>query len=568
MNAKTPLLSLGLVILTACAQAPHAESGAGMAPVASSEKPAGGLTEAILYGLLVGDVAAQRGDYTLASEAYAGIARQTRDPRVVRRAVELAVKARDHDDAISLCQLWVSVEPESSKARQMMIPLLMGQDRYHEALPHLQALMRAKERTPAMNFLHMQSLLGRYKDKKAGLELVQELAAGYGALPEAHYAVAQAAWQAQQHDLASKSLDEALRLKPGWETAALFRGQLLQRQSDEELFAYWRSFLKAFPEANEVRMANAKALAKAGRFQEARAEFASLTEKIGDKAEISYAIGLLSMQINDLEGAETSFKLALKQGYGDDDTIRLYLAQISETRQRYDEALNRYDEIGPGERYLEARLKSAVLLGKMKRLVEGKARLDALEPGNERERVQIVQTEAQMLRESGDNLGAFMALDKAVKERPDSAELLYDRAMAAEKIDRLDVLEADLRRLIQLDPDHAHAYNALGYTLADRTGRLDEALALLDKALKLAPDDAFILDSMGWALFKAKRLPEAENHLRRAYTGRPDPEIAAHLGEVLWQRGQREEARRVWNEALKQHPDNDVLRETMKRLKP
>jgi tetratricopeptide (TPR) repeat protein len=568
MNIKNPLLSLGVVILTACAQAPHAESDAGPAPVAKPELPGEGLSEAILYGLLVGDVAAQRGDYVLAAESYAGIARRTRDPRVVKRAVELAVKAHDYNTAISLGELWVLVEPDSSKARQVLIPLLMGQERYRDALPHLRALMRSKERPPAMNFLHMQSLLGRYKDKKAGLELVRELAEAHADLPEAHYALSQVAWQAQHHDLAAKSLDEALRLRPGWETAALFRGQLHQRQGDEELFTYWRSFLKAHPQANEVRMAHAKALAKAGRYQEARAEFASLTAQIGDKAEIAYAIGLLSMQINDLDGAEASFKQAIQQGYADDETIRLYLAQISETRQRHEEALSRYDEIGPGERYFEARLKSVVLLGKMKRLVEGKARLDALTPANEREKVQIVQTEAQMLRDGGDNLGAFMVLDKAVRERPDSSELLYDRAMAAEKIDRLDVLEADLRRLIQLDPDHAHAYNALGYTLADRTGRLDEAMALLDKALKLAPDDAFILDSMGWALFKAKRYPEAESHLRRAYSGRPDPEIAAHLGEVLWQRGQREEARKLWNDALKQHPDNDVLIETVKRAKP
>ena len=151
---------------------------------------------------------------------------------------------------------------------------------------------------------------------------------------------------------------------------------------------------------------------------------------------------------------------------------------------------------------------------------------------------------------------------------PEAPELLYDRAMAAEKLNRLDILEQDLRQLIRLKPDHAHAYNALGYTLADRTDRVAEAIALLEQAIKLAPDDPFILDSMGWALFKAGRVNEALDYLKRAFALRPDPEIAAHLGEVLWVRGDREEARRIWQGSLREHPDNESLRETLGRLQP
>jgi tetratricopeptide (TPR) repeat protein len=151
---------------------------------------------------------------------------------------------------------------------------------------------------------------------------------------------------------------------------------------------------------------------------------------------------------------------------------------------------------------------------------------------------------------------------------PDSPELLYDRAMAAEKVNRLDTLEKDLRRLIQLKPDYAHAYNALGYTLADRTTRIPEAIELLEKALKLEPDDPFILDSMGWALFKAKRFGEAADYLRRAYGAKPDPEIAAHFGEALWMKGDKEEARRVWKNGLQIHPDNESLRDVASRLMP
>ncbi|MDD4881254.1 MAG: tetratricopeptide repeat protein, partial [Gallionellaceae bacterium] len=161
---------------------------------------------------------------------------------------------------------------------------------------------------------------------------------------------------------------------------------------------------------------------------------------------------------------------------------------------------------------------------------------------------------------------AYAVLSLALAQAPDAGDLLYDRAMIAERLGKLDVTEADLRRLIKLEPGHAHAYNALGYTLVDRTPRLEEGIALLDKALKLSPDDPFILDSMGWAQFKAGRLAEAAAYLKRAYDLRPDPEIAAHLGETLWAAGQHDEARKVWQGSLREHPDNDVLKETLSRF--
>lgn len=568
MNIRLGLTLAGMAALSACAQtpAPPAPSPETTTPAEVSTVRQSALTESILYTLLLGEIAAQRGEEALAVEAYVDVADKTRDARVVKRAVEMSMKARKYGDALRLADVWVNIEPESFKARQILIPLLIAQEQYDKVKPHLQAVMAMKDRTPAMNFMHLQSLIGRYKDKAAGLALVRELAAGHETLPEAHYAIAQAAWHANQYQVAAESLDRALKLKPEWESAALMRGQLHQRQGDDAMLAYWKSFLEAHPEANEVRMANAKALAKAGRYLEARAEFASMTKKAGNQAEIKYAIGLLSMQIEDMDGAETSFIDALRQGYHDDENIRLYLAQISESKQRLDDALKRYDEIGPGARYLEARLKSVVLLGKMKRIAEGRSRLEQLKPTNDQERIRIHQTEAQMMRESGDAAGAFAVLDHAVRAMPDASDLLYDRAMAAEKIGRLDILEADLRRLIEIDPNHAHAYNALGYTLADRTKRTDEALVLLEKALRLAPEDAFILDSMGWAMFKARRLDEAETYLRRAYGARQDPEIAAHLGEVLWQRGKRDEARQLLDEASRKYPENDVLRDTTARL--
>jgi tetratricopeptide (TPR) repeat protein len=182
--------------------------------------------------------------------------------------------------------------------------------------------------------------------------------------------------------------------------------------------------------------------------------------------------------------------------------------------------------------------------------------------------VQLTQAEAQLLRDANAYKDAFDLLGQALQKMPDYPDLLYDHAMAAEKVNRVDVLESNLRKLIQIKPDHAHAYNALGYTLADRNERLPEARDLIEKALKLSPDDAFIMDSMGWVLFRMGRNGEALDYLQRAYILRPDGDIAAHLGEVLWADGKQDQARKVWTDALKDNTQNEALQNTIKRIAP
>jgi tetratricopeptide (TPR) repeat protein len=205
-------------------------------------------------------------------------------------------------------------------------------------------------------------------------------------------------------------------------------------------------------------------------------------------------------------------------------------------------------------------------LSKQGRLADARKHLREISPRNNQQRVQLVQAEAQLLREATAYQEAFDVLGRALAEQPDYPDLLYDYAMAAEKVNRPDVLENNLRKLIALRPDHAHAHNALGYTLADRNERLGEARALIEAALKLAPEDPFIMDSMGWVLYREGQVKEALSYLQRAYTMRPDPEIAAHLGELLWAGGQREEARKLWSDVLKEHPKNEVLQNTVNRF--
>jgi tetratricopeptide (TPR) repeat protein len=246
--------------------------------------------------------------------------------------------------------------------------------------------------------------------------------------------------------------------------------------------------------------------------------------------------------------------------------VAFYLAQVAEETKHYDEAIARYREVTEGDRAWIAKLRIGAMMAKKGDIVAARKYLDELQPESPERRVELAQAEAQLMRDSGDFKAAYAILAAALERQADSVDLLYDVAMVAEKLDRIDEVEARLKRVIELKPDNAQALNALGYTLVDRTPRTAEGMKLIEKALEIAPDDPFILDSMGWANYRLGKLDDSEKFLRRAFGDQADPEIAAHLGEVLWAKGERARAAEVWQSQLKASPDNPVLIETMRRL--
>jgi tetratricopeptide (TPR) repeat protein len=250
----------------------------------------------------------------------------------------------------------------------------------------------------------------------------------------------------------------------------------------------------------------------------------------------------------------------------DRSTATFLMAQIAEDAGKTDEAVAWLAKVPPGDDYMPATVRRALLLSKAGRIDEGRELLRTTPAGSARDQTLLVTAEAQLLREAGRNQEAFDVLGAALAKSPDNTDLLYDYAMAAERIDRFPVMETSLRRLIELRPDQPHGYNALGYTLADRGVRLDEARTLIEKALSIAPNDAHILDSMGWVLYRQKDTAGALRYLRQAYAARQEVDIAAHLGEVLWVDGKQDEARQLWREARTREPGNTTLRETLVRL--
>jgi tetratricopeptide (TPR) repeat protein len=386
-------------------------------------------------------------------------------------------------------------------------------------------------------------------------------------MAEAHYAVGVAALLADRPALAGAEADAALERRPGWEQGAILKAQVLRKVAPARVAGFYQDFVAAHPQASEVRMQLGRELAADKKLAQAREQFREVERVDPREGQAPYAVGLLSLQLEEFAEAQAAFTRALRLGYRDAAGVYLGLGQAAEGQKRYEEAIGWYQKVESGDR-LRAQLKIATLISRQQGLSAGREYLHRIEPSTGDENIQVLQVEAQLLRDAKAWKETYEMLSRAVLEYPESFELLYDRAMAAERVDRLDVLEDDLRRVIKMKPDYAHAYNALGYTLAEKTDRLVEAKDLIEKAYKLAPDDPFILDSLGWVHYRLGNVDEALKHLQAAYSARSDPEIAAHLGEVLWKVGQRDEAQKIWRTALAENPDHETLITVMQKFKP
>jgi tetratricopeptide (TPR) repeat protein len=530
--------------------------------------PPGELNGQMLYDFLMSEIAAQRGSTSYAAQTYLELAQRTRDPRVARRAYEVANFARMPELALQAARTWHETDPGSPQAMQAVTVLLVNQKRVAEAEPFLAKLLAAEPTIAENLFPQLARLFASNPDAGANLRVVRRLAERYPQLPQARLAVAQAASAANDEALALAEIRQAAVLRPDWDVAALYEAQLLQRRSPGDAAKRLAGYLDKHPQSRDVRLNYARLLAMDKRFPEARAEFEKILEQHKNDTDAIYAVGLLAFQVKEYAIAEANMKRLLDLGYRDANAVRYTLGQIAEEQKDWPVAIDWYKSIQRGEHALPARLRTAGAIAKQGKLAEARAFLKSVSAQGEQQQVQLLVAESQLLREASLHKEAFELLGEALAKTPDQPDLLYDQALTAEKLDRFDVLEASLKRLIQLRPDHAHAYNALGYSFAERNLRLPEAKQLIEKALEISPDDFFIIDSLGWVLYRMGDLKGAAAQLRRAWGGRPDGEIGAHLGEVLWMLGERDEARRIWQEAVKASPDNETLQKTLKRFNP
>lgn len=531
------------------------------------------LSSDLLYKLTKAEMEFKSGQWQGPYVTMMMAAQQTRDPRLARRASEMALAAKQGGEALAAIRLWRDLAPESDEATQFFLGFVVLTDKIDEAEPiFAERLANAPAGARGVALFQMQQILSRSNDKLYAYAMLTRLVEPYLDMFEAHLVLAQGALSIDERDRAIREANKALAIKPNSELAALTLAQVTgEAEAAGKVLA---AFLEKNPDAVEVRGAYARLLVEQKQLAPAREQFLLLLKSQPDNIGGLYALGIVALQLEDAKGAEQYFKrflAALEKSPGDArDPYKalMILSQIAETRGDTAGAIAWLDKIdnSASAGYFDARLRRAQLIARGGNLDAARKALTEIETDDPANQAQVLLVDAQFLRDAGYVQSAYTVLENALLRFPDNPELLYDYALLAERLDKMELMETSLRRVMALAPDNQHAYNALGYSLAERGIRLQEAHALIEKALQMAPGDPFIMDSMGWVQFRMGNLAAAETALRRAYAVRSDPEIAVHLGEVLWQKGDKAEAQKLWREAQGKDPKNDALKSTLARL--
>jgi tetratricopeptide (TPR) repeat protein len=546
----------------AATEAPAGDTARASAATQSS----GSSTEDNLYKLLVAEIAGRRGRMDLSLDNYLEVARETRDPAVAERAVRIAVFARNQEGGLEAAGLWTEIAPDSTDARQVYAALLMRAGEIDTAVRQLGAAIPHFSGGDAEAYARIGDMLARERDKSVAVQVMGRLVGPYPDNLYAQSAFAQLLARAGQTERALEVYEKVLALDPDNQQTLIIYARLLQRQGKtESALGVLSGALERKPDSDRVRLTYARLLVDTKQYDEALDQFARLSKRAPGNADVRYAYGLLLLQTNHTEEAEAQFKelIARRERM---PVAYYYLGQIAESREDIEAALAAYRKVGDGEHRLNAQIRAAVLLAESGRLVQARAHLHGLRADNSQQAIRIYRAEAEILTKRKDLAAAMEVYNGALADYPQDTDLLYSRAMLAEKMDNIELLERDLRSILAREPNNADALNALGYTLADRTDRYSEAYELVKRAYELKPDDHYVIDSMGWTLYRMGRHQEALMHLRRAMELNGDPEIAAHLGEVLWMTGDKEGAMEIWDTALQSTPDDPRLLDVKKRF--
>lgn len=571
MNIRlTATAALLASVLSACAVT-SAPAPVAQAPVPAPEAayPKLALSNDILFGVLASEIAAQRGAAAASAPTVLALAQRTRDPRLARRAAEFALTANRLDEAIRALKLWQELEPASDNAQYQLIAALLRAGRLSEATPGVQAQLAARPQEAPQVFMHLAGLLSRQPDKAGAYAMMKTLLAPYPSVAEGHFALMITAQEAGDDAMAQAEMATLATLAPAWDYPVGWQVERLRQTSPEAALALLERELARRPQAGlELRLSYPRLLVMVKRYDAARDAFVQLSNKYPHQPEVAYAIGVLSYELKDYEEAERSLRDALALGYREPDFVRFTLGQMAEERKLPQEAVNWYEAITSGPQLPQAQSRLAVLEAEDGKLDAALARLERLADMQNTPRPARVLAQAQLARNAEQPDRALAILSAALAKDGNVAEWRYERALLLDDRERVADAERDLRAYLKLKPKSAQGLNALGYILANRTSRIREARELVSRALKLDPDNPMILDSMGWVEYRSGKLEAALRYLQRAHHLMPDPEIAAHLGEVLWKMGREAEARELWARSLEANPDSDLIRRTQQRFIP
>ncbi len=535
-------------------------------PLGSAYQP--GLTAEVIYNILVAEMAGKREQSETALQHYRIAALASQDPAVVGRAAALALFLGDSPILLEMAQRWQTLAPNDLQARQMLALALLRTNHFDQAIPQLDDIRAAAIGDGQDGFGAIAALLDQLGDKELAFQALDQLRQRHPEAPFGQYQYALAALELKRHDQALNALQTALARNPQWAPGYLLRARVLMDKGDNEAaLQSLANAVTALPDNRELRTGYARLLVGAKRLEEARRQFQLLAEQNPKDADALFALGLLATEARQYDEAVARFTQALPLGTRTSE-IYYELGRVEELRKNYGKAKEWYARVNDEDHYLNAQIHIGMILAKSGDFPAMSAHFTKLRQDNPQEAVSLLISEAEVLREEKRYQQGFDLLSQALAQYPDNPDLLYTRTLLAERLDRLDIVERDLRRLIDANPKNGQALNALGYTLADRTDRYQEALQYLQQAVALLPNDPAVLDSMGWVYYRLGQYDKALDYLRRAYQLSEDDEIGAHLSEVLWVAGQRDEARTVWQKALDKEPDSDYLIKLKEMIKP
>ena len=529
-----------------------------------SDYPVAPFPKDALYQLLVAEVAGYRGEYSTALEKYVDMALKTRDAGVAQRAAMLAVYLKRYEEALTTSKIWVEQEPDSIEARRYLSEPLLRIGDMEQAIVHMEAIKNLGGLANFESFAYSAANMDD-KGREVLLEAMSRMLAEYPGDEQLMFSKAVLLEQSGQLEEALQLANQLLVSKKDINVIVLKVNALKDLLRTDEALVFLESTLEELADKRRLRLIYARMLFEAERLVDAEKQYEQVHQQAPNDSDILFALALISME----QGKDESAKGYLNQMIRFNrraNEAHYYLGSIADKNDKIPQAISEYKMVGPGREYLAAQVRIAALLADQDRLDDARAHLENQRANNPERYNRLVMIEGQLLSERGHEAEFFELLETVIQKQPENVELLYFRAMTGQSLGRLDVLEQDLLRVIEIDPGNADAMNALGYTLADQTDRHDEALILIERALEIKPNEAAFIDSLGWVQYRLENYKDAVINLRKALSLFDNDEVAAHLGEVLWVSGEQQEARNVWQKALDARPDSDILKRVIKRF--